>query len=402
MQEAIDKADEMNYKVLSWNILDVTEACPPSRHQPELPKQDMFVAKTLPLVKITGEEFNALPDLEKSKYDMIPNAHGGCIGCKLLPVCKTRLAQKPQTATGGFYKPISSVIQKFAENDVDIAEAELLCWKPGTEGLVYPRYSDKVDIGNVISIKKAYETLIGTPAPSNITEQTIHAIIRQLDLPVFCGVDWGFTHDAVILVLAYLPNGEIWLIETFTSPKLEIQDLLPVATNIRDKHKPRKWWCDTAAPAYIKSFNKNGMTSPKFTKDVMGGIGAVRSKIISATGLRLLKILDTPGNKRVRTAIMKHRFLLDGQGQVTITPDDTAGIADICDTLRYIGQNVFPLSGPQKPDIVAVDPNIVKIPEEQKFTQEQHELMKKELAKAIGGAPVAAGTGKRGGFHFSF
>ena len=88
------------------------------------------------------------------------------------PYVKLRLSQKPQTATGGFYKPISSVIQKFAENDVEIAEAELLCWKPGSEGLVYPRYSDKVDTGNVISIKKAYETIIGTTAPPNITESS--------------------------------------------------------------------------------------------------------------------------------------------------------------------------------------------------------------------------------------
>src|ERR1019366_4956197 len=37
MQDALNKAPDMNYKVLSWNILDVTEACPPSRHRPDLP-----------------------------------------------------------------------------------------------------------------------------------------------------------------------------------------------------------------------------------------------------------------------------------------------------------------------------------------------------------------------------
>src|ERR1700676_1311742 len=37
MQKAIDNAEETNSKILSWNILDVTEACPPSRHRPDLP-----------------------------------------------------------------------------------------------------------------------------------------------------------------------------------------------------------------------------------------------------------------------------------------------------------------------------------------------------------------------------
>lgn len=403
MQNAVEKADETNFKVLNWNILDVTEACPVERHKPELPKQDMFVAKNLPLKKLTGDEFNALPDIEKTKYEMIPNAHGGCVGCKLLPVCKTRLSQKPQTATGGFYKPISSVIQKFAENDPDVAEAELMCWKPGSEGLVYPRYSDRADVGNVISLKKAYETLIGTEAPSNITAETIHAIIKSLDLPVNCGVDWGHTHDAVILAMATIPNGEVWVVDCFASPKLEIQDLLPVALNFKERHNVRKWYCDTSAPAYIKAFVRNGMPCPKFTKDVQGGIGSVRSKIITATGQRLLKVLECDSTKKVRTSIAKHKFLLDGQGQVTMTPDDDAGVADICDSLRYLGQNMFPISGPQRPNITALDPSAAaNVPKEQKHTPEQHELMKKELAKAIGGPIVTGGTGKRGGFHFSF
>src|ERR1035437_282493 len=176
MQEAIDKAEETNSTILSWNILDVTESCPTTRHKPELPKRDMFVARNLPLVQISGDDFNGLPDIEKPKYDMIPNVHGGCVGCKLLPVCKTRLSQKPQTATGGFYKPITSVIQKFADNDVDVAESELLCWKVGSAGLVYPRYIDKTKDGNVISIKQAYETLIGNTAPSTTDINSIYSI----------------------------------------------------------------------------------------------------------------------------------------------------------------------------------------------------------------------------------
>jgi hypothetical protein len=401
MQEAIDKAEETNSTILSWNILDVTEACPITRHKPELPKQDMFVARNLPLVQLTGDDFNGLPDIEKPKYDMIPNVHGGCVGCKLLPVCRTRLSQKPQTATGGFYKPIVSVLQKFADNDVDVAESELLCWKVGSAGLVYPRYVDKNKDGNLISIKQAYEALIGNPAPSTTDVNSIYSILKSLNIPVYCGVDWGHTHDAVILAMARIPNGEVWIIDCFASPRLEIQDLVPVAINFKEKYNVMKWYCDTSAPAYIKAFVRNGCPCPKFVKDVMGGIGSVRSKIMTATGQRLLKILETESTKKVRTAIMKHRFLLDGQGQVTSTPDDTPGVADIADSLRYLGQNMFPISGPQRPNITMVDPSITQIPEEQKHTQEQHEMMKKELAKAMGVSVSTGGTGKRGGFSWN-
>lgn len=404
MQDALNKAPDMNYKVLSWNILDVTEACPPSRHRPDLPKQDMFVGKTLPLIRLTGDEFNALSDVEKAKYDLIPNVHAGCVGCKLLPVCRTRLAEKPQTAHDGFYKPIVSIINKFAENDVDIAEAELMCWRPGTAGLVYPRFVDKsIANGNLVTINQAYEILIGSSAPPKISEQNIYAIIKQLDLPVYCAVDWGFEHDAVILVAVKVPNGEVWLIDCFSSPQLEIQDLLKVAINFKDRFSPRKWYCDSASPGNIKSFVRNGMPCPKFTKDVQGGIGAVRGKIITADGKRMLKILETENTKKVRTAVMKHRFLLDGQGHVTPTPDNDAGVADICDSLRYLGQNIFPLSGTQTPNITALDPSIQgNLPDDQKHTPEQHEIMQRELNKALGKATKTGGVGKRGGFHWSF
>lgn len=404
MQDALNKAADMNYKVLAWNILDVTESCPKSRHKPELPKQDMFVGKNLPLVKITGEEFNLLSDVERAKYDLIPNVHAGCVGCKLLPVCRTRLAEKPETATGGFYKPIVSIINKFAENDVDVAEAELMCWKPGTAGLVYPRYVDKgTENGNLITVTQAYEALIGGTAPPRITEHNIYAIIKQLDLPIYCAVDWGFEHDAVILVSVKVPNGEVWIIDCFSSPQLEIQDLLKVAISFKERFGPRKWYCDSASPGNIKSFVRNGMPCPKFTKDVQGGIGAVRGKIITADGRRMLKILEIDNTKKVRTAIMKHRFLLDGQGHVTTTPDNDAGVADICDSLRYLGQNIFPLSGTQRPSITGADPNAPsQIPDTQKHTPEQHEIMQKELDRALGKATSKGGTGKRGSFHWNF
>jgi hypothetical protein len=404
MQEAIDKAPEMNYKILNWNILDVTQVCPETRHKPELPKRDMFVAKKLPLRQISGEEFNLLPDPEKNKYELLSNVHGGCVGCKLLPVCKTRLSEKSKNATGGFYKPITSVIQKFAENDPETAEAQLLCWRPGSEGLVYPRYSDKIDVGNVLSIKNAYETLTGKEPPDHVSIQNIYGILKSLDIPVYCGVDWGFDHDSVILAMARIPNGEVWIIDAFASPGLEIQDLIPIGINFKERFNPIKWFADSSSPAYIKAFNRNGMACAKFTKDVQGGIGAVRSKIMTATGRRLLRILETDSTKKVRTSIMKHRFILDGQGNVTTTPDDEAGIADICDALRYLGQNMFPISGPQKASITSVNPNDPsnKVPEEQKFTPEQHERMRNELEKVLGKPPSSSGRGGRGGFRFTF
>lgn len=397
--EALEKADEMHYKVLKWNLIDLTERCPTDRHRPDEPKQDMYVTKNLPLRNLTVEEYFGLPEIEKPKYELIKDAHAGCVKCPLLPLCKKKLSEKKQSASGGFYKPIASVIQKFRENDPDTAESQLLCRKPGSEGLVYPRFSK---VQNSISIKDAYITLMGPTKQNSISENTLLQAMKTAGIEFYCGVDWGFTHDTVIIVVAKIPNGDWWVMETYSCPGLEFDDILEIAKTYRDKYDPIKWFADTAMPAYLKSFNKNGMKCVDFKKDVLGGIAAVRSKIVNSSGKRSLKILANESNKGLLEAIAKHRFQLDGQGNVTSSPADEMGIADKADALRYLGQNLWAVKGTYKPNTLFTDdpnsrqqihnPNI-----------KPNEQMMQEIAKRVSGdASVVVSTSKKkGGFIFS-
>lgn len=407
MAAAIEKSRDMNYKLINWNIIDVTERCPESRFLPDGPRQDMYVAKNLPLQKITKEEFDLLPPVERPKWDLVEKAYQGCVTCPLLPVCKTRLATKSRAACGGFYKPISTVIQAFAKNDPDTAEAQLMCWKPGSTGLVYPRFSSDIKKGNVISVQDAYELLIG-PTNKPVTELTLLQEMKTAGTLFYAGVDWGYTHDFVITIVAVIPNGDIWLMETYASPGLEFSDQLEIAKSFRDKYNVHKWFADTAMPSSIKTFNRSGMKCPNFKKDVMGGIEAMRSKIMTSNSARKFRIIANESNKKAITALTKHRFQLDGQGNTTLNPDDTTGIADICDTLRYIGQNLFPIRGPQKPENVWLDPAGKPIdmadPDARKKAEvaSQHEnQMKNEIARLVGDGPVTISTSKKGGFFFT-
>ncbi len=398
MAQAIEKADSMNYKILRWNILDVTERCDEKRHKPEGPKEDRYVAKALPLRQMSVEEFNLLPDTDKPKYDLVKDAHEGCKSCLLLPVCRKRLSEKKSNSSDGFFKPIDSVIQKFKENDVDVAEAQLMCWKPGSEGLVYPRFNSTVGKGNVITMKDAYETLVGPTGRSFVSELDLLHELKKADIPLYAGVDWGYTHDSVIIVVAMLPTGEVWVLDCFASPGLEFADVLEAAKSYRDKWGIQRWFCDQAMPSHILSFNKNAMKSPKFTKDVFGGIESIRSKIVNAAGKRLFKIVDGPTTRKVTSAIVKHRFVLDGQGNLTMNPDDERGVADICDALRYIGQNLFPVKGPYRPMSVMTEEEVFTGPQNPEATEQ----MRGEITKRLGPGEFKGGTGKKGGFFWDF
>lgn len=409
MQKEIDMAPISGDKIVRWNILDVTERCPETRHKPELPKEDVYTAKALPLRTIDTVEYDALSDPEKPKWEKQEQVHAGCVGCKLLPVCKTRLSKRPIDATGGLYKPIASVINQFKKVSPDMAEAQLLCWKPSSKGLVYPRFEGQINKGNVITLEHAWETLMGDPpAKKKISEADLIWKMQNLGIRFFAGVDWGYTHDFVIVIFALIPNGEVWIVDCYSAPGLEFSDCLEVAKSYRDKYHVERWFCDTAMPSHIKSFNKNHMKSPNFTKDVMGGIEAIRSKIVDGNGRRLLKVLYTDANQKVIKSFQKHHFKLGSDGNPTLIPDDTPGTSDQADAMRYVGQNLFPIKGPQKPEFVVTGADGKPIdgstPEglaeiEKRMTHSNQ--MKDELGRLVQDGTFQGGNGKKGGFHWS-
>jgi hypothetical protein len=410
MQREIDAAPEAGDKVLRWNIIDVTERCQPKRHKPELPREDRYVAKALPLRQLNVEEYANLPSVEQDKWELVKQAYEGCKTCKLLSVCKTRLATRPEKDVKGLYKPVGAVLNTFRKTDPDRAEAQLMCWKPSAKGMVYPRFENVINNGNVITLEKAWQILEGeAPKKSKISEIDLIYKMQTLGIQFYAGVDWGYTHDYVIVIFAMIPNGEVWIVDCYSQSGLEFSDCLEVAKTYRDKYKVARWYCDQAMPSHIKSFNKNHMKSPEFTKDVIGGIEAIRSKISDSLGRRYLKVLNTDPCQKVIFAFLKHHFKLDNQGNPTLEPDDTPGVSDQADAIRYVGQNLFPVRGTQKPMVEVFDgkgnPIDPDSPEARKLAavaSEHTNQMRNEISNRLGGETVSGSTGgKKGGFFWS-
>lgn len=409
MQKEIELAPETGDKILRWNIIDVAERCPTTLHRPDLPKEDRYVAKALPLRQISSESFMGLPAVEQEKWEIVKDAYAGCKGCKILPVCKTRLAHRPESDVKGLFKPVSAVINTFKRTDPDRAEAQLMCWKPSSRGMVYPRFENVINTGNVITLEHAWQTLEGTPSgKQELSEIDLLYKMQTLGIRFYAGVDWGYTHDFVIVVFAMIPNGEVWIVDCYSMFGLEFSDCLEVAKTYRDKYNIESWYCDTAMPANIKSFRKNHMKSPNFTKDVMGGIEAIRSKICDGSGRRWLKVLNVPACAKVIYAFLKHHFKLGVDRNPTLIPDDTPGVADQADAIRYVGQNLFPVRGPQKIEAVwlddkgqPIDPNSPEAREKARIASQHAAQMRGEITSRLGGEAVTTGTGKKGGFFWS-
>ena len=336
----MDLARKEGWPVFKWNIIDITEKCQPERHKPDLPKEIVYVAKSLPLQTISPETYSNLADKEKDAFER-QEAMGGCAKCPLFPVCKGRLADRKETDKGGLWKPIDFTIAQFKKTDADLAEAQLMCWKPSSQGMVYPRFLEKDDgSGNVYTVHQAYEKWTGEVAPKNYSLNNLVDLMLAKGIKFYVGGDWGHTHATAFIVNAVMPNGEWWLVDSYSIPGLEWDDILDLAKKIRDRYRPVKWFMDTAEPMFIKTFKKNRMPCAQFTKDITGGIGSVRTQIVDASNTRRLKVIKSDKNEVLLKMFREHCFLLDSIGNVTDKPDDSE-IADIGDSLRYAGQNLF-------------------------------------------------------------
>lgn len=343
MEKEIQNAKEAGDLLLRWNIIDVTERCPKSRHKPQEPKVERYIHPRLPLRNISKEEYISLSAAQKEGYKPI-TAYSGCAGCKLLPVCQTRLAHRPEGDAGGLYKPISFTLGQFKKFDPDMGEAQLMCWKPSQSGLIYSRYEDSQLAGNLKSVAKAWEQFTGSVAPDGLTLKQLTDYMLSKGVQFEAGGDWGYRHAFAVVVSANV-MGEWWLIDSISVPGLDPDQQVAAALELKDRYKIRKkWYMDPSQPGMMVMFKKKGMPCKSFTKDVQLGIALTKTQVIDSSGRRRLFIIDHEGNSWLRQGFCKHHYKLNSEGDPTTEPDDDE-YADIMDTIRYKAQNMFQKAG---------------------------------------------------------
>lgn len=401
MEKEIQNIDQSGDVLLRWNILDVTERCPESRNKSSEGKVERYIHPRLPLRNISPQEHLSLPETKKAEYEKIV-AHKGCASCPLLSVCRTRLAQRNPKDHGGLYKPITFAINQFKKMEPDMAEAQLMCWKPSQSGLIYARYEDTHD-GNLKSIHKAWEQFTGLPSHNGITLKVLTDFMLSKGIQFEIGGDWGFRH-AFALVVSALVRGEWWLIDSISIPGLDPDQQLKVAQELKDRYKiKRKWVMDTAQPGMMAMFKKNGMPCKEFKKDIQLGIALTKTQVVDASGKRRLFVLDHEGNQWLRQGFCKHHYKLDSAGDPTNEPDDDE-YADIMDSIRYKAQVLFHKGN--KPSIVGIQPTQPSPQPQHGFGSEARNyeswMMQQARALATEDASTANGSNKAKTIFWTF
>lgn len=342
MEKTLKETEKSGGEVLRWNIVDVTERIPYEVAKPDLPKVVRYISRELPMENISPDEWNALTDESKNKFERF-EAYAGIADHPLLPVMKHYLVGRPQEDYGFLYKRISAVRNNFRQLPPDMGEAQLLCNKPSSSGLVYSRFENSL---NSLTIEQALEKISGTKHENN-SLQYLRDYLFNLGVTFVGGGDFGFTDYTSLVVLALLPSGEIWLMDSVVEQRLELDDIVKYTKELQNKWDVSKWYMEQAYPAYLVTLRKNGITCPEFKKVVEDGIAALQSRIVDSSNFRKFFIIKQPNTEMALQAFGEYKWAIDGKGDVIEGKPyhDKDGVSDIMDSIRYPMQNLFSKNG---------------------------------------------------------
>lgn len=346
MEKKVREAERSGGEVLRWNIIDITERITKEEARTHEPKIARYVSRELPLRNLSPEEFETLNEKEQQYFEKF-EAYAGIADHPLLPVMRNYLVDRPQEDFGDLYKPVIAVRNNFKQTSPEMGEAQLLCNKPSSSGLVYPRFST---LDNSLSINDAYEFLSGEKESDKTLEDLVN-YMHALGIEFYGSADWGNTDETSIGVFAKITGGMTWMMDLLSAPDMEIPEIKEKIKFFTEVYKIKKWFCDSAYPAYIKMLKKTdtiygkipALGVKKGAESVVDGITCVQSRIVDADNIRHFKVLKTQSNERVFDAFETYKWKLDGKGNpIDGKPEHGKdGVADIMDMIRYYFYSMF-------------------------------------------------------------
>lgn len=343
VQKEIDNRAKSGLVVRHWNLIDVTRRCEPDRHKPELPRVKLYYSLE-DLRHVDEAGYEAMNFKERESY-VEGEGFAGCAKCPLFSVCQTRLATH-QTSTSPLLKPIAETIAKFKANSIEMAKAQLLCWKPAGTGLIYARF-DRTR--HVLSPAQAYAKVWGElpPDPKNFTKAMLMEAFQTREIEHRAGLDWGSTHNFAY-VHGVRDHNRMFITHCVSLPELDPEQMLSVVEPFR-RFDPTIY-PDMADPKMNKLFKKHGFRTQKWNKGpgtVHGGIQIVRFKLMPAVGEPELffvhDIDEDPGMDLLIEHLAEYHWTVDAAGRATDVPDKTKD--DEPDALRYLVMNTFEPKG---------------------------------------------------------
>lgn len=344
VQKEIDNAQKSGLKIRHWNIIDVTAACQPKRHLPDLPRLTLYRSDEY-LHHIGETAYAGMTDKEREMYARDDAAYAGCATCRLYPMCRGLLASK-QTSTSNLLIPIAVTIDTFSDKDLDYAKAQLLCRRPSQKGKIYPRFDKS---RHVLTPAQAYERVFGEAAPESLggrkmTKSALRGVVVDRGLEWQGGMDFGDEHDFAAPV-GFKDGRRAFVMYSPGGSDLDPFQQVEICQVFKDLNP--SIWPDVANKGMTKIFKSAGFSlraTNKGAGSVASGISIVK-RMLSPIGdpdPHLFFVVDVdpdPGMDVLIDQMQDYSWALDAAGNPTGQPKKVYD--DYVDALRYWLFSVF-------------------------------------------------------------
>lgn len=349
VQKEIDRASKSGMQVRHWNIIDVTERCPADRHLPHLPIIDVYYSEET-LETVSSETYETFSSERKEKFNH-DQASPGCLSrCKMFAMCRGRLkdqkASDPNARVKSMLKPIHHVQEQFSNFDLDMAKAQLLCWKPSSTGIVYPYFDPEV---HFVTATQIAEMITGQGQPQGMDKAQLLMLLKtRTNVRFRAGMDFGYTHRWAVTVAA-LDGPRCFVLDCISVAEMETEQQIELAQQRIGHYPGLKIHADPEDPQSIRSFRKKGFRIAPVKKgpgSVVGGIQVVRQMLRPAKGRPQLFFLSEDPDKGMpilQNSLSIYHWKTDAAGNPTDQPAEEG--ANENDALRYLIRGSFGKGG---------------------------------------------------------
>lgn len=141
----------------------------------------------------------------------------------------------------------------------------------------------------------------------------------------YAGVDWGYEHNGVIIILGEGYDGKTYIIDGVAEKNKHIDFWKKKAKEYISKYGNIPFYCDTARPEHIADFNYNGIKAIFANKNVISGIEEVAKRFKNNELMYVKNTLPL-----FEDEIYKYRWKSNSNRDEVVKEDD-----DVMDALRY-------------------------------------------------------------------
>jgi PBSX family phage terminase large subunit len=161
---------------------------------------------------------------------------------------------------------------------------------------------------------------------------------------VRAGVDWGFTHPSVILVLGKDAYGIWYLIEEWVERGKLLDNVITQAMLLQNKYRISAFFCDRSQPAYIQTFLGYGLNAFPADNSITAGVGEV-AMMIKAKNLKIMRSC-----KNTIDELETYHYPEESAKDLPAKEDD-----DCMDALRYAIRGTGEVQQPEEFEIVGIE-----------------------------------------------